>query len=250
MKNKFFAICLLTAICAGCKKEKNDDVIVFQASGDISARVDAFRQQLGGTLNTTPGAVGGRREINWDGVPASLLGKPLPSNFFNNTDAGAPASSQRGLVYEPGQGTFQVSNSNFSDVNALAAGEFNAFSGTQAFTNTSSNLWDVGFEIPGQAIDASVSGFGIVFTDVDLENNTSLEFFSGNKSLGKFYAPVQQAGSKFSFLGVYFKNHRITRVKVQHGNGLLNAGEKDITNGGPKDLVILDDFLYDEPVKQ
>ncbi len=250
MKNKFFALCLLTAVFAGCEKDKNDDVIVFQATGDISGRIEAFRQQLGSTLNTTPGAIGGRREINWDGVPASLLGKPLPPDFFNNTDPGAPASSQRGLVYEPGEGTFQVSNENFNEVNPLAAGQFGAFSGTQVFTNTSSNLWDVGFEIPGQAIDASVKGFGIVFADIDIENNTSLEFFNGNKSLGKFYAPVQQAGSKFSFLGVYFKNERITRVKVQHGNGLLNTGEKDITNGGPKDLVILDDFLYDEPVKQ
>ena len=254
MKNKFLAICLLTAFCAGCEKEKNDGVIVFQASGDISTRIEAFRQQLGATLNTTPGAIGGRREINWDGVPASMLGKPLPPDFFNSTDPGAPASSQRGLVYEPGDpgtpATFQVSNTNFEDVNPLVAGQFSAFSGSQVFTNTSSNLWDVGFEIPGQSIDASVRGFGIVFADVDLENNTSLEFFNGNKSLGKFYVPVQQAGSKFSFLGVYFKNQRITRIKVQHGNGLLNAGEKDITNGGPKDLVILDDFLYDEPVKQ
>ena len=249
MKNKFFAICILTAICAGCKKEKNDDVIVFLAAGDISVKLESFRQQLGNTLNSTPGAIGGRREINWDGVPASMLGKPLPLNFFNNTDPGAPASSQRGLVYET-PGTFQVSATNFQEVNTLAATEFSAFSGTQDFVNTSSNLWDVGFEIPGQDISASVSGFGIVFTDVDLENNTSLEFFNGNQSLGKFYAPVQQAGSKFSFLGVYFNNQRITRVRVQHGNGPLNAGEKDITNGGGKDLVILDDFLYSEPVKQ
>lgn len=249
MKNKFFAACLFAALCAGCEKDKHKDVIVFQASGDISAKVEAFRQQLGGTLNTTPGAVGGRREINWDGVPADLLGKPLPPDFLNNTDPGAPASSQRGLVYEAG-GTFQVSNINFEEVNPLAAGQFDAFSGTQTFTNTSSNLWDVGFEIPGQDVAASVRGFGIVFADVDLENNTSLEFFNGTKSLGKFYAPAQQPGSKFSFLGVYFKNERITRIKVQHGNGLLNEGQKDITDGGAKDLVILDDFLYDEPVKQ
>ncbi|HYF32099.1 MAG TPA: hypothetical protein VD993_13340 [Chitinophagaceae bacterium] len=249
MKNKILAAFLLAALCAGCKKEKDSDVVVIQASGDISSQVNAFRQILGSTLNTAPGAVGGRREINWDGVPPSLLGKPLPPNFMNNTDPGALPGNQRGLVYEAGA-NLQVSDNNFSEVNPQASAEFAAFSGSQVFTNIASNLWDVGFEIPGQDVPASVRGFGIVFADVDLENNTSLEFFNGSKSLGKFYAPVQKNGSKFSFLGVYFKQQRITRIKVQHGNGLLNAGEKDITNGGTKDLVILDDFLYDEPVKQ
>ncbi|MGB8190438.1 MAG: hypothetical protein WCF67_00905 [Chitinophagaceae bacterium] len=248
MKNKIFVLIVLTSLMA-CKKDKDQDAIVIQSSGNITSSVDAFRHLLGDKLNTSPGAVGGRREINWDGVPDSLLGKPLPEQFFNNTDPGAPASTQRGLIYES-DGIFQVSKSNFSEVNAAAANQFAPFSGTNIFTNTSENLWDVGFELPGQDVAASVSGFGVVFADVDIANNTSLEFFNGNKSLGKFFAPVHDPNSKFSFLGVYFKNKRVTKIKVQHGNGLLNSGQKDITDGGSSDLVILDDFLYDEPVKQ
>lgn len=247
MKNKLLALLVLSC-CLACKKEHDNNVVVVSASGDITARVNEFRQLLGSTLNTTPGATGGRREINWDGVPNELLGKPLPANFLNNTEPGAPASQQRGLVYEGD--TFEVSNTNFSNVNPEASGEFRAFSGSNTFANTSSNLWGIGFEEPGQRIAATVRGFGIVFSDVDIANNTSLEFFDGNKSLGKFFAPVQSQGSKHSFLGVYFKNQRVSRVVVQHGNGLLNKGEKDISAGGAADLVILDDFLYDEPVKQ
>lgn len=247
MKNKFF-ILLAIAFSTACQKEHEKDVVVIQASGDITARVNEFRQLLGSKLNTTPGVVGGRREISWDAVPAELIGKPLPLNFLNNTASDAPASQQRGFVYE--DTGFQVSSNNFTEVNPAASGQFSAFSGANTFTNISSNLWDGRFEIPGQAVPATIQGFGAVFSDVDIANNTSIEFFSSGKSLGKFFAPVQQDGSKNSFLGVYFKTGRITGIRIQHGNGLLNKGGKDISDGGEKDLVVLDDFLYDEPVKK
>jgi len=245
-----FSILTLTAsIFLSCKKENDSAYTVFTATGNISPKLDEFRQLLGSQLNTNPGVTGGRREINWDGVPDQLLSTPLPSNFFNAVEVGAPASRQRGLIYTPdGGGSFEVSKTNFSEVNAAAAGQFGAFSGQQTFSNISSNLWDVGFEVAGQPIAASVKGFGIVFSDVDLPNNSFLEFFNGDKNLGRFYVPAHDGNSSFSFLGVYFKNERVTKVKVSHGNGILNSGEKDISTGGAKDIVIMDDFLYDEPI--
>jgi hypothetical protein len=247
MKNKFF-ILFAIAFSIACKKEHEQDAVVIQASGDIAASVNEFRQLLGSKLNTAPGATGGRREISWDAVPPEFLGKPLPLNFLNNTASDAPASQQKGFAYE--DTGFQVSSNNFTEVNPAAAGQFSAFSGSNSFVNVSSELWDGRFEVPGQAVPATVKGFGAVFTDVDVANNTSIEFFSDGKSLGRFFAPVQQAGSRHSFLAVYFKTGRITGIRIQHGNGLLNKGEKDISDGGAKDLVVLDDFLYDEPVKK
>jgi hypothetical protein len=245
------AILLVTiTVCSSCEKENDQPFTVVTATGNISAKVDEFRQLLGSQLNTTPGVTGGRREIDWDGIPAHLLSTPLPSNFFNPVEAGAPPSRQRGLVYSSVSDNFLVSKSNFSEVNSEASGQFGPFSGEQTFSNISSNLWDVGFEVAGQPIAASVRGFGLVFSDVDLPDDSFLEFFDGNKSLGRFYLPPHDATSSFSFLGVYFKNDRITRVRVSHGNGTLNSGEKDISNGGTKDLVILDDFLYDEPISR
>ncbi|HEY0678021.1 MAG TPA: hypothetical protein VGD17_07035 [Chitinophagaceae bacterium] len=249
MKTTVLAFVLLSLTIA-CSKERDDKVIVIATAGDISASVDEFRKILGSKLNTAPGAIGGRREVNWDAVPDDMIGKPLPMSFLNNTEPGAPVSSQRGFEYEAGSGTFQVSKSNFSDVNPEVAGEFNSFSGSNTFTNISSSLWDGRFEVPGEDVPATIQGFGMVFSDVDVANLTSIEFFNEGRSLGKFFAPVQQPGSKLSFLGVYFKDQRITRIRVQHGNGSLNKGEKDASDGGSNDLVVLDDFLYDEPVKK
>ena len=246
----FVVTTITLSIFTSCEKENESAFIVVSATGDITARVEEFRQLLGAQLNTAPGAVGGRREINWDGVPEQLLGTPLPSDFFNPVGAAAPASRQRGLVYSAAAGTFEVSKTNFNEVNAAASSEFAPFSGQQTFSNISANLWDVGFEVAGQSIAASVKGFGIVFSDVDIANNSYLEFYSGDKSLGRFFVPAHDNKSGFSFLGVYFKKDKVTRIRVSHGNGILNTGAKDISHGGLKDLVIMDDFLYDEPIAQ
>ena len=252
---RFIALMMMVTGLISCKKEhtnnsnNNSDIVIIKATGDITAKLNEFRQVLGATLNTAPGAVGGHREINWDGVPDSLLGKPLPNDFFNpvGTDA-SQASRQRGLHYEA-VGQFMVSNNVFTSVNSLAASEFRSFSGGNTFANVNSSLWQIDPRVAGEATPATIKGMGIVFSDVDLDNSTSIEFFDDTKSLGKFFAPRHDNISSFSFLGVYFKNEKATKVRVSH-DGFLSSGEKDISSGGTHDLIILDDFLYDEPVKK
>jgi len=234
-----------------CSKDKsevtdNNKVVVVTATGDINDRLDEFRQLLGGQLNTAPGATGGRREINWDGVPDDMLNKKLPGNFFNPIGEQAPVANQRGLVYSAA-GNFQVSKTSFAEVNAAAATELTSFSGNKIFANTNSKLWDVEFQVAGQAAAASVKGFGIVFSDVDMPQSTSLEFFDEQRSLGKFFVPAK-SGTNFSFLGVYFKNEKVTRIRVSH-DGPLDLEQNDVSNNGPADLVAMDNFLYNEPVK-
>jgi hypothetical protein len=240
---------LLIIVLVSCKKETNEkQPQVFKATGDINGAITDFRN-LFGNLNTTPGATDGRREINWDGVPDNMVGQALPNDFFNPTEAGAPIARQRGLIYAAGGGEFQVSNTNFSDIDPASAGELSTFSGTKTFANISTNLWPIGFQVAGETTAAFSKGVGIVFSDVDLPNSTSLEFFEGEKSLGKFFVPPHTTTSSFSFLGVYFPgNERITKVQVKH-DGILSDGEKDISAGGPHDLVIFDDFIYGEPQK-
>ena len=239
-------IFLLSACSKDNETSQDNNIVVMTATGDINAKLDQFRSLLGDQLNTTPNVTGGRREINWDGIPDELLEQSLSQDFFNPTHAQAPASNQRGLVYSAG-GNFQVSATNFSALNPAAANQFSSFSGSKSFANTTSSLWDVEFQLAGKPIAAGVKGFGIVFSDVDIVNSTSLEFFNQQKSLGKFPVPPK-SGSNFSFLGVYFKNELISRVRVSH-DGHLSNQQKDISDNGPSDLVTMDNFLYSEPVK-
>lgn len=250
-KNFHFSLLyiILFACIVSCNKNKlSDSVLVFSANGDIGQTLDAFRNQVGATVNTTTGVVGGRREINWDGVPQELLNKTLPGDFFNPTASDAPVSRKRGLVYSATAGEFIASNNGFASVNAASADQFTAFSGSNSFANVSSSLWDAEFRVAGSSELATIKGFGLVFTDVDRENNAFIEFFHDQKSLGKFYAPAKNGKSNFSFLGVYFKNELITKVQIGH-EASINSNI-DINNGGSKDLVAFDDFIYSEPIKK
>ncbi|HEY6974849.1 MAG TPA: hypothetical protein VH396_01095 [Chitinophagaceae bacterium] len=234
-----------------CEKEitsPNNDITVIKSTGDIQNDVEAFRSLLG-PLNTTPGATTGRREINWDGVPDSLQDVALPLDFFNPTGDNAVASLQRGVTYSA-KGAFMVSSASFAEINSGASSQFHSFSGSNTFANVSAARWDVSFQKAGTTSSAAVQAFGLVFSDVDEENSTSLEFFDGDKSLGKYFVPPHDATSSFSFLGVYFKNgEHITKVTVSH-DGFLSEGTKDISDNGTRDLVVLDDFIYSEPVVQ
>lgn len=249
MKSSFFILLSFAWIGVGCKKDetKKPQPQLFAATGNINATLDQFRQALG-VLNTQLGAATGRREITWEIVPDSLLDKKLPSQFFNQTGTEANAALQRGLAYEPGT-DLRVSKTNFAAINAQAATEFAAFSGTATFANTSSNLWPVLFQVAGTTDAAASRGFGMVVSDVDNPNTVQLEFFNGAQSLGKVSVPPHSAGSSFSFAGILFDEPVITRVQVTH-EGFLANGEKDISQGGSKDLVVMDDFIYGEPVKK
>jgi hypothetical protein len=247
MRSIVFVLAVVFVI-AGCKKEAGENTpvaTIISASGDITAKVNEFRSQLGNVLNTTPGQTSGRREINWDGVPDMYATQKIPTDFFNPVAAGSPAGLQRGFLYSPDTDA-RISSNGFADLEASNATEFSSFSGNKTFSAVSGNLWNVEFEVAGKPVTASVKGFGAVFSDVDDPASTTMEYFSGDRSLGIYKVPVRSAGT-LSFLGVYFPNEKVTRIRIRQGNAVVANGVKDITAGGTKDLVIMDDFLYDEP---
>jgi hypothetical protein len=246
MRSIIIGFVIVVAI-AGCNKDKEPPVAtIVSASGDITTKVDEFRSLLGSVLNTTPGQTSGRRELNWDGVPDMYATQRIPTDFFNQVAPGSPTSLQRGFLYSPDTDA-RISSNDFSDLEPTNATEFSTFSGSKSFSAISSNLWNVEFEVAGVRAAASVKGFGAVFSDVDEATSTTIEYFDGNRSLGVYKVPVRSAGTTLSFLGVYFPDEKVTKVRIRQGNAVVANGVKDVSAGGTKDLVIMDDFLYDEP---
>jgi hypothetical protein len=217
---------------------------VFSATGDIRAEVDRFRNALGSPNGATPGEQQtGRREIAWDAAVTEPFDNrnDFPSAFFNTI-------LTVGAVYTtPGTG-LRNDTDLFKEFNLSYGEEFNTFSPNKIFSPIGSNILDQLFQVAAQPTPAVVRGFGIVFSDVDLADRTSIELFAQDgSSLGTFISPVRSDALGFSFVGVTFDDAIIARVRITLGTGALGKGINDVTAGGTVDLVVLDNVIYGEP---
>ena len=81
---------------------------------------------------------------------------------------------------------------------------------------------DVSFFVPGTggSAPATVSGFGAVFTDVDLAMTTSIQFFGVNNNLlDELFVEVGTGDKNLSFLGaIGDADEQIARVRIMTGN--------------------------------
>ena len=235
--------------------------VVRQGSGAnaaaLQAIVDQFRTDLGGANNGVGGSfTTGRREVNWDGVPDNFA-EPnnFPVDFFN-------VNSPRGVIFnavEDATGAalnqFAVSSNTasgvpvrFGNLNAAYTANFTTFSAQRLFIARNTHIMEVNFAIPGTNIPATVSGFGVVFTDVDSAtggDRSLIRVYDKNgRQLSAASAPVSNNG--LSFVGISFNGgERIARVVIESGNAALSSTNNDGVNGN--DVVAMDDFIYGEP---
>jgi hypothetical protein len=220
-------------------------VTVVTATGAITAKVDEFRALLGDPSNggTAGEQPTGRREISWDGAGANPFNNKndFPAAFFNtNVKSGA-------VFTTPGTG-FRNDSLRFGEVNSAYADQFSAFSPTKIFAPVGSNVMDVRFQVAGQPTPALVTGFGAVFSDVDLPGKSTLEFFDkSGQSLGVYAAPTRSDAAGLSFVGVKYSDPIVAFVRITLGTGALGANVNDISAGGTADLVVVDNFVYGEP---
>ena len=68
----------------------------------------------------------------------------------------------------------------FDSINVTYPDQFETFSAPRLFTSFGTNVLDVNFFQSASNIPATVSGFGAIFTDVDLADTTKLDFFDSN----------------------------------------------------------------------
>lgn len=265
MKNfriRFLSKLILTSvILSSISGVVNAAPVVRQGTGAntaaLQAIVDQFRTDLGGANNGVGGLfTSGRREINWDGVPDNFS-EPnnLPLDFFN-------VNSPRGVIFnaiedETGAALNQFAVSattasgvpvRFANINATYSSIFTTFSAQRLFTVRNTHMLEVNFVIPGTNVPATVSGFGVIFADVDSATG-------GNRSLIRVYGvdgrqlSAASAGvldNGLSFVGISFNaGERIARVVIESGNAALSSTNNDGVSG--VDVVAMDDFIYGEP---
>ena len=250
----FLAIAAIAALAA-CSDDKvtappppppGPQATVVTATGNIAAKVDEFRNLLGPANGATAGEQAtGRREINWDGVGANPFDNrnDFPANFFNsNVKAG-------GIYTTDGTG-LRNDSTRFSEINPTYATQFNFFSANKIFAPVGSNKLDQLFQVAGQPTPAVTRGFGIVFSDVDLADKTTIQLFAQDgSSLGTYSAPVRSDDAGLSFLAVSYDTPIIARVRITLGTAALGANVNDISSGGTADLVVFDNVIYGEPHK-
>ena len=181
--------------------------------------------------------------MNWDGAGARPFNNQdhFPTDFFNN-------NVKAGLVYDEWPRFATTARSSRRSIRPYAD-QFKPFSpegdvlrDRQQRHRCVVSMW------PARRRPPIVTGFGVVLSDVDLAQTTSVELFDKDgTSLGRYSAPVRSDANGLSFVGVKFDVAIVARVKITCGNGALGAGVNDVSSGGASDLVVVDNVIYGEP---
>ena len=239
---------------------------VYQAAGPTITSIEAIVTEYRNALGAPNGSVaveqnGGRREINWDGaVPTDVTTPPVnPFNTFLNNRGAQFTTPGIGLSQAPPSGGPQGGLVSLFG-NATYANEFKAFSSPRLFTPVGSNITDTFFFVAGSngQTRAAVTGFGVIFTDVDQPDgsgpgakrgnrgsSTLVQYFGADgRLLYSSFAPASPGNGGFSFLGIKFNDARIASVRIIAGD--VAPGPND---DAANDVVMMDDFIYGEPRK-
>lgn len=219
------------------------------SAADITDTVNSYRAALG-ALNPNNGSSfnGGRREINWDGVPdGSSDPNAFPGDFFN----GAAGGRARGIKFStPGTGFLVSADSSNATATPTSFGfstDFVPFSAERIFAPTGSLITTVDFFVAGKpGIAATTRGFGAIFLDAETPAISKVEYFGLDGGLlHSLLIPTNPTSATFSFAGAVFDDAVVARVVITAGDGVLTSNGVFASGN---DAVAMDDFIYGEPV--
>lgn len=215
---------------------------------ELQDTVDEFRTELGENNGNNPvnANPNGRRQINWDAAPDFISDpNPFPGDFFN----GDAAPRARGIEFEATGDTtgFQLSATEASGEPPAFGfpGDFVPFSPERMFSPVGGTTFDVNFFDPSNQVSPALSrGLGVVFNDVEEEFSTSITLYDivGNVLAQEYVAAGNNGG--LSFLGFIFDEAVIAKASIVSGNMFFNG--EFFQNG--TDAVVMDDFIFGEPV--
>lgn len=233
---------LATGAAAGGTSGGSSKPLVIKGSGDITAAVEQYRDELGADNGGEPSPFpSGRREINWDAVPDSLASPhALPGDFFKARGAVLSTKGDHVAVSADADNPDGAAV-RFGDINPSYSDEFRTFSKERLFSPVGSNVASIRFYVPGTDTAAGVRGFGAVYTDVDKKEGAAFEFFdTDGKKLGTYAVPKSKNG--LSFLGVAYDEPIVSRVRIVYGTNKLGPDDSK-----RYDVAVMDDFIYGEP---
>ena len=230
----------------------NAQTIINASGTDASAiqnSVDNFRNLLGNLNTNTPENFdGGRRQINWDAAPDAVSDpNAFPGDFFNfNASPRArgiefkETGDTTGFLLSSTQASGQPTNFGFSS--------FDTFSPERLFTPVGGTSFDVVFYNPANPDQLATStGLGVVFSDVDVPELTSMSFYDIEGNLLAQESP-EAFNDGLSFLGVVFDEAIVAKVSIVAGDfPILSNGVLTDTSALGLDVVVMDDFIFGEP---
>ncbi len=220
---------------------------------DLAGAIGLFRADLGPLNPYLPRSfLTGRREIDWDDLPATLATPNLLSGTHYN------AVSPRGVVLStPGTGLL-VSAAigdgtgvavNFGDVNPAYLTGLMPYSGERMMAAQGSVRTTIDFVIPGTTLPALSRGFGAVFADVDEFGPTRVQYFDASGfMLLDLPVPATRGEATYSFVGASFASPVVASVRILAGTVPLNATSSSVFGLPTVDVVAIDDLIFGEPV--
>lgn len=239
----------LNSFCSNAALLETFEDIGLEAS-DIQDTVDAFRAALGPNNGNAPinGDPNGRRQIDWDAVPDSLSDPNLfPGDFFN----GNSAPRARGIEFEATGSTtgFLLSSTEASGQPVAFGFErfLPVFSNERLFSPVGGSSFDINFFDPSdQTTQATVRGFGAVFSGLDFPDTLQIQFLNLADQIIGSLNPLANEEFDLSFAGAIFYSPEIATVRLTGGNRfLVENGQFD---GGIGDGFVFDDFIFGEPI--